>query len=161
MTGKDNAHFAPFENLTRAQFAVIVHRMSGEPEVEYQPTFPDVEDHVWYTNAILWASGTGIVNGYEDSGLFGHSDKISREQMAVILYRYAKYLKYDTGKTAELDSFEDAASVSEFAKEAMRWAVGNRIITGKYEGTRLDPQGNVLRAECAVMIQRFREVHEK
>ncbi len=161
MTGKDNAHFAPFENLTRAQFAVIVHRMSGEPEVEYQPTFPDVEDHVWYTNAILWASGTGIVNGYEDSGLFGHSDKISREQMAVILYRYAKYLKYDTGKTAELDSFEDAASVSKFAKEAMRWAVGNRIITGKYEGTRLDPQGNVLRAECAVMIQRFREVHEK
>ena len=79
----------------------------------------------------------------------------------MILYRYAKYLKYDTGKTAELDSFEDAASVSEFAKEAMRWAVGNRIITGKYEGTRLDPQGNVLRAECAVMIQRFREVHEK
>ena len=81
--------------------------------------------------------------------------------MAVMMYRYAKYLKYDVSRTTDFNKFEDAANVNEFAKEAMKWAVGNGIITGKYEGTKIDPQGNALRAECALIIQRFMEKYEK
>ena len=81
--------------------------------------------------------------------------------MAVMMYRYAKYLEYDTSKTDDLSSFSDAETVSGFAEEAMRRAVGNGIITGKNEGTVLDPQGNAMRSECAVIIQRFIETYEK
>ena len=161
MTGKDETHFAPLENLARAQFAVIIHRMQDEPKMEYTAKFPDVAEKIWYTDAILWAAGTGVVTGYSDTGFFGPADNINREQMAVMMYRYAKYLKYDVSKTADFDQFEDAADVNEFAKEAMKWAVGNGIITGKYEGTKIDPQGNALRGECALIIQRFMEKYEK
>lgn len=155
MTGKDDTHFAPLENLARAQFAVIIHRMNGKPEVEYKKIFPDVADNVWYTEAILWASDAEVVTGYTDTGLFGPADNITREQMAVMMYRYAKYHGYDTGNMAEFSEFEDASSVSSFAVDAMKWAVGNGIITGKYNGTRIDPQGKALRGECALIIQRF------
>ena len=160
MTGKDDTHFAPLENLVRAQFAVIIHRMNGEPAVEYKDTFPDVAENIWYTDAILWAADTEVVTGYTDTGLFGPADDINREQMVVMMYRYANYMKYDTSKKADLSKFEDAANVNEFAKEAMRWAVGTGIITGKYNGTQIDPQGNALRAECAIVIQRFMEIYK-
>ncbi len=161
MTGKDETHFAPLENLARAQFAVIVHRIQDKPKVEYQPAFPDVEDGIWYTDAILWAASAGVVTGYTDTHLFGPADDINREQMAVMMYRYADYLKYDISKKAPFDKFEDAGSVNEFAQEAMKWAVGTGIITGKYEGTKIDPQGKALRGECAIIIQRFMKTYKK
>ncbi len=161
MTGKDKTHFAPLENLARAQFAVIIHRMQDEPKMAYTDKFPDVGDGIWYTDAILWAESTGVVTGYTESGLFGPADNITREQMAVMMYRYAKYLNYDVSKTAELGTFEDAEAIQEFAVEAMKWAVGNGIINGKYEGTKIDPQGNALRGECALIIQRFAETYEE
>ena len=77
-----------------------------------------------------------------------------------MLHRYAKGLNLDNGVRAEFDKFQDAANVSEYADEAMQWAVGNGIITGKYEGTIIDPQGNVTRAECATMISRFLKLAE-
>jgi len=84
MTGKDKTHFAPLENLARAQFAVIIHRMQNKPEMKYTAKFPDVAEGIWYTDAILWAADKKIVNGYSDTGLFGPADNINREQMAVI-----------------------------------------------------------------------------
>ena len=107
----------------------------------------------------MWASANGIVTGYADgSRRFGTGDKIVREQMAVMLYRYAKdYKKYDVSKAADFAHFTDAASVSAYAEEAVAWAVGNGILTGKDNGTKLDPQGDASRAECAVIIQRFLE----
>lgn len=81
--------------------------------------------------------------------------------MAVMMYRYAKYKGYDTSKKAEFSNFRDASSVSAYAKEAMQWAVGSGIISGKNNGTQLDPQGNATRAECATIIQRFLEKYEK
>lgn len=160
MTGLDETHFAPADTLARAQFAIILYRMNGEPEVKYQAVFPDVTEGVWYTNAILWAAGTKVVNGYSDSGLFGPADNITREQMAVMMYRYANYKKYDVKKREPIAGFSDAGMVSPFAEEAMEWAVGNGIITGKDNGTRLDPQGSAARAECAAIIQRFMEQYE-
>lgn len=161
MTGTDDTHFAPGANLARAQFAVILHRLNDKPAVEYTDQFPDVEKGIWYTDAILWAASTGVVTGYTDSGLFGPADNINREQMAVMMYRYAKYLKKDISVKADYSKFTDAASVNTFAKEAMSWAVGTGIITGKDNGTRLDPQGNASRAECAIIIQRFMERYDK
>ena len=155
MTGLNGTTFGPDQSLARAQFAVILHRMNGEPEVAYTAKFADVPDGEWYTSAVLWANSVGVVNGYTDSGLFGTADKINREQMAVMMYRYAKYLKYDVSKKEDFSRFEDAAMVSRYAEDAMQWAVGNGIITGKNNGTIIDPLGNAARAECAAIIQRF------
>ena len=160
MTGLTDTVFGPNDNLARAQLAVILYRMSGDEAVEYSDVFPDVEDDIWYTDGILWASSKGIVTGYTDTGLFRPSQNISREQIAVMLHRYAKGLNLDNGVRAEFDKFQDAANVSEYADEAMQWAVGNGIITGKYEGTIIDPQGNATRAECATMIPRFLKLAE-
>ena len=123
----------------------------------YTNRFNDVGAGIWYTDAILWANSIGVVNGYSDTGLFGPGDYINREQMAVMMYRYANYLGYDTSRKADYGNFSDGSSVNGFAKEAMSWAVGMKIITGKDNGTRLDPQGNAARAECAAIIQRFIE----
>lgn len=71
MTGLDKEHFGPYDPLARAHFAIILHRMNGEPKVAYESVFPDVPDGTWFTDAILWAAKTKIVTGYEDTGLFG------------------------------------------------------------------------------------------
>ena len=155
MTGLNENDFGAVQSLARAQFAVILYRMEGEPEVEYKDVFPDVADGQWYTDAIMWANQAGIVTGYTDSGLFGFADDINREQMAVMMHRYAEYKGFDISKKADFNAFSDAASVNEFADEAMQWAVGTGTISGKDEGTRIDPQGDAARAECATIIQRF------
>lgn len=161
MTGLDATHFGANETLARAQFAVILHRMNDAPKVTYKATFPDVPDGNWFTDAVLWAADTKVVTGYSDTGKFGPADKINREQMAVMMYRYANYKGYESGASADISGYNDAAKVSVFAKEAMEWAVGNGIITGKDNGTRLDPQGNATRAECATIIMRFIEKYGK
>ena len=160
MTGLSETTFGPYETLSRAQFAVIIHRMSGSPEVEYKNTFPDVEKGTWYTNAVLWANENEIITGYSHNGMFGPADLITREQMAVIMYRYAKAQGYDVSTKADFSKFKDAGSVSGFAEEAMQWAVGTGIISGKDEGTRIDPQGYAARAECAVIITRFMKANK-
>lgn len=155
MTGLDKKHFGPSDPLARAQFAVILHRLTGEENVEYRPAFPDVADGIWYTDAIMWASEAGIVNGYTDTGLFGPGDSINREQMAVMMYRFAQYLGIDTSGRADYSHFTDAKSVNAFAQDAMSWAIYTGIITGKDNGAIIDPQGNANRAECATIIMRF------
>ena len=161
MTGLDDKHFGPNDSLARAQFALILYRMNDTPDVEYKPVFPDVQDGIWYTDAILWAADTKVVTGYTDSGMFGPADKINREQMAVMMYRYAKYKEYQSDAPADISGYKDSGKVNTFAKEAMEWAVGNGIISGKDGGTVLDPQGNATRAECATIIMRFIEKFEK
>ena len=146
MTGLTDSEFGPNDSLARAQFAVILYRMNGEPEVIYQPKFPDVHNGVWYTNAILWAKSIEVVNGYSNTGMFGPGDNINREQMAVMMYRYANYKEYASDAPEDISGYKDTGKVNAFAKEAMSWAVGNGIITGKDSGTVLDPQGNATRA---------------
>ena len=160
MTGTDPTHFSPYEILPRAQFATILHRIEGKPAAAYTNRFPDVPDGQFYSTAVLWAAEAEVVTGYTDSGYFGTNDPITREQMVVMMYRYADYKKYDISKTADLSSFSDAGRVSEFAETAMKWAVENGIIEGKEneDGSyRLDPQGGTSRAECSIIIQRFME----
>ena len=153
MTGLEDTIFGPEETLARAQFAVIVHRFEGNPEITYSSVFPDVKAGFWYTQAILWANREGIINGYDDTKLFGVGDDITREQMAAMMYRYAKYKKYDVSETGSLEEFEDASQVHDFAKDAVEWCIGTGIITGK-DGL-IAPGDNTNRAECATIIMRF------
>lgn len=159
MTGMQEDVFAPADILSRAQFAVILHRINGSPEVEYAEVFPDVEEGTWYTDAVLWANEQGIITGYED-GTFGAADNITREQAALMMFRYANVMGYDTTERVAFDAFGDGIEVSGFASEAMQWIVAKQIITGKAEGTMLDPQGSTSRAECATIIMRFIERHQ-
>ena len=156
MTGINDTTFAPYESLARAQFAIILHRLNGEPQMEYTDRFHDVGEDLWYTDAILWAADTDVVTGYSN-GNFGPADKINREQMATMMYRYAEYKGYSLEGGVDYSQYKDAANVSDFAKEAMSWAVGNGVITGKYDETQLDPQGEASRAECAIIMMRFME----
>lgn len=154
MTGMDSTHFGPYGFLSRAQFALILYRMSGSPDTDAKNTFLDLSGDEWYADAVLWAQKNGIVNGYVN-GCFGPADMITREQMALMMHRYANYLGKDTSFGSSYDQFADRASVSPFAADAMGWAIEKGIITGKDNGTRIDPQGNTARAECALIIQRF------
>ena len=159
MTGLTDTVFGPADNLVRAQFATIVYRLEGCPEVDYKDAFPDVPENAWFMKAVIWANEAGVVTGYTDSGLFGPADNITREQMAVMMYRYVNKKGYDLGEKADFSSYPDAGSVSEFAYEAMRWCVGNRIITG--DNGMLNPQGYANRAECATIVSRFLKLYDK
>lgn len=160
MSGLTTSLFGPNETLTRSQFAAILYRMTDSPEVQYTNKFSDVPDNEWYTDGIIWSSEKGIVYGYND-GRFGTEDFITREQMSVMFYRYAKYMKYDISQKGDLSKFNDKANISEFAVDAMEWAVGAGLISGKDNGTKVDPQGNATRAECAAIIMRFMEKYGK
>ena len=157
MTGLNDTTFGPGEPLARAQLAVILYRLSGSPEVTYEDIFPDVPDGQWYTDAVIWAQEKGIVTGYSDSGTFKPGNNINRQEITTMMYRYAKYQGYSLEGGADYSSYPDAANVQEFAKDSMSWAVGNGIVTGKENPTRLDPLGNTARAECATIMMRFVE----
>lgn len=154
MTGMNESVFDPAGNLNRAQFVTILYRVAGNPEVDNATRFPDVPEGQFYTDAVAWASSDeiGVVYGYDD-GRFGPTDDITREQMAVMLRRYAA-LSYDVSDRGDLNSFSDGQSVSGFADEAMRWTIAAEIISGNSDGT-LAPQGMTSRAAAAAMLQRF------
>ena len=152
MTGMDATTFGVSVEIPRAQFITMLYRMAGKPAVTYSAVFPDVKEGAFYTSAVLWANSVGIVKGYQN-GNFGPSDSVTREQIAVMLYRYASYKNYDVSTTANLLTYPDAARVSKFAVDAMEWAVGSKIISGS-KGY-LNPQSNAKRVECAAMIMRF------
>lgn len=154
MTGVQFDVFGASQPLARAQFAVMLHRLENSPQMEYFSVFRDVPPGDWYTESVLWANKNNIINGYAD-GKFGPADYITREQMAVMMYRYAQMKGYSTQAKAELSGYKDEGTVSGFAKEAMQWCVAEEIITGKDNETRLAPMEHAARAECAAIISRF------
>lgn len=151
--GTSETTFSPDDNMTRAMLVTVLWRLDGLPNPKGTNAFTDIADGQWYTDAVLWASESGIVGGYGD-GLFGTNDSITREQLAAILYRYAVVKGYDVSQPAEINDYADAMSVSEWALEAMRWAVGAGIITGTGNNT-LSPAGTAARAQVAAMLTRF------
>lgn len=159
MAGFTYDTFGPYSNLARSQFPVLLYRLEGEPEVEYTKKFKDVPDNTWYTDAILWASENGIVSGYTN-GYYGVNDSITREQMAVMMHRYAVYKDFSVEKEASLKNFDDIKKVSDYAEDALRWAVGSELIFGKENGTLLDPQGVANRSEGAAIFMRFMQYYK-
>ena len=146
-----NGCFGPHDKLTRGQFATILYRMSGSPDVDYNGMFTDVGDEMFYSNPISSASNNGFITGYMN-GHFGPNDYITREQVATILYRYSGSPEVDG---SAIYQFPDGERVSEFAKNGVAFAIENEIITG--DKGYVVPQGDVVRAVCATLISRFTE----
>jgi|GEM_PF-4044902 len=155
MYGTSDTLFSPNDPMTRAMLVTVLYRYEGEPAVTAANPFSDAASGQWYTDAIIWASENGIVSGY-GGGLFGTNDYITREQIAAILYRYAQMKGLSVSKTAELSSYTDAAQVSDYAQNAIKWAVAEGIIAGRTTTT-IVPGGTASRAEVATMLMRFSE----
>lgn len=152
--GTSTATFSPNTEMTRAMLATVLYRMAGEPSgVGENAPFTDVAMDSWYTDAVAWANENGIVSGY-GNGLFGGNDSITREQLVVMLYRYAKFMKHDTAAAGDLSAFTDAGDASDWAVEALRWAYAEGLITGR-TATTIVPQGTATRAEVATLLMRF------
>ena len=155
MGGYGNGLFGPNDNLSRAQFAQILFNKEGRPVVNYLMQFDDVAGEAWYTEAVRWAASQGIVGGY-GNGMFGPNDNITREQLAVMLWRYAG----SPAATNKELHFNDADKISGFALEAMRWAVESGVMGG-YGNGQLDPKGLATRAQVAQMLKNFIEAQEE
>ena len=153
MDGVGDNLFAPNSETTRAQLVTILYRLAGQPAVSGDLPFPDVESGTWYTDAVAWAAQNGIVNGVSDTE-FAPGDNITREQLAVILYRYAAYQGYDVSQRADLSGFGDAESISGYAQEALSWAHAQGLVLG-FEDDSLRPQGTATRAQIAAVLMRF------
>nr|WP_288666416.1 S-layer homology domain-containing protein [uncultured Anaerotignum sp.] len=155
MLGTSKTLFSPHGTVTRGMMATILWRMEGSLAPKGENSFTDVEAGRWYADAITWTAENGIFAGYSKDK-FGPDDPITREQLTAIFYRYADYKGYKLTVTGNLDKFEDADKITDYAKTVMQWAVGNGLIKGKSE-TLLDPQGTATRAEIAAMLHRFVE----
>lgn len=154
MLGTSSTKFSPLETMNRGMIVTMLYRLEGEPGGGGY-NFSDVPGGVWYSDAVAWAADKGIVNGYGE-GRFGPEDRLTREQSAEILYRYAKYKGYDVSAAADFSGFSDGGKVSAWANESMRWAVGAGLLKGKGNGI-LDPNGFILRAEAATVFERLLE----
>ena len=155
MLGTSKTLFSPHGTVTRGMMATILWRMEGSLAPKGENSFTDVEAGRWYADAITWTAENGIFAGYSKDK-FGPDDPITREQLTAIFYRYADYKGYKLTVTENLDKFEDADKITDYAKMVMQWAVGNGLIKGKSENL-LDPQGTATRAEISAMLHRFVE----
>ena len=152
--------FKPNGTLTRAEMVTVLWNMNGRGVVNYLMTYGDVSEEDWYAEAIRWATSEGVVDGY-DNGNFGPNDKITREQMAKMLYNYEK--KYgDGGFTGEWMfplPFADTAKINDWAYEAVAWCYMNGVINGK-DGNVFDPAGNALRCELAKVLTVYSQIDD-
>ena len=161
MAGTSGSTFNPEGTTTRGQIVTILWRLSGSPVVNYLMDFDDVDPAAYYGEAIRWATSEGIAGGY-GGGVFGPNDPITREQLAVMLYRYAQHEGYDVsiGEDTNILSYADAFTVSEYAVSALQWACGAGIISGTGDGSTLTPQGETTRAQVATVLMRFCEQYQ-
>jgi len=159
MGGTSATEFGPKATTTRGMIVTILHRMAGSPAGD-GASFTDVAADKWYAAPIAWATGSAKIAGGVGNNLFAPDKNITREQIAVLLYNYAKYCgKSFATSPAEISSFDDAGSVSSWAVEALKWACGAKLIGGS--NNKLNPKGEATRAEVATMIQRFIEAFGK
>ena len=165
MAGMDNL-FKPNNPVTREQFTQTLYNMQGQPAVTIANPYPDVAPDGWYYKSVLWAREKNIANGKGD-GTFGVGSNISRQEMATMLYKYAKLCGYNLAKDdSRIYQYPDAGDVSGWAKDAMNWALTQGIMSGKGSGGdastyRLDPTGSATRGETASVIKKLLEKNGK
>lgn len=153
--GTSATTFSPNGTTTRSMLVTVLWRMEGAPTVNSTNPFTDVAAGTWYTDAVVWANDAGIVNG-TSATTFDPDGSVTREQIATILYRYAKIKGWDISGASSLSTFLDGAQASDWAARAMEWTYAEGLITGK-NGGRLDPQGQASRAEVATILMRLLE----
>lgn len=168
MTGKetkDNGqiYFDVTSPMTRAEFVQTLYNYQGIPAVKYSEVFTDVGKNKWYTNAILWAKENDIVAG--KGKIFDVDGKVTRQEMATMLYNFAKYRKFNVKNSGKLTGFADHTTVDSWAVDAMKWAVAKKIINGKPGKTQgqmlLDPKGFATRGEGATILKNFMQKYKK
>ena len=154
MNGVGGGLFEPNGETTRAMLVMVLYRMAGAPDMAgRESSFTDVSADSWYGAAVIWASENGIVNGV-GGGLFDPDASLTREQMAMMLYRFAGYLGSNTEKRADLSAYGDADAVSAAAQDAMAWAVAEGLVNGR-SAAELAPKAGATRAELATILFRF------
>lgn len=154
MSGVSSGWFAPNDTLTRAMLVQTLYAMEGRPAAA-SAGFADVASGDWYASAVNWAAANGVVSGVSETG-FGPNNALTREQLALILYRFAQYKGYDVTGTSDLAAYADGSSVSGWAAEAMSWAVDAGLISG-VGGNQIAPTGTATRAQVAQILMNFCE----
>lgn len=154
MSGVSGGWFAPNDTLTRAMLVQTLYAMEGRPAAA-SAGFADVASGDWYASAVNWAAANGVVSGVSETG-FGPNNALTREQLALILYRFAQYKGYDVTGTSDLAAYADGSSVSGWAAEAMGWAVDAGLISG-VGGNQIAPTGTASRAQVAQILMNFCE----
>ena len=152
MAGTSATTFSPYANTSRGMIVTVLHGMCGKPVFE-GCVFSDVEEDAYYAKATCWASQNQIISGF-GQGKFGPDEDVQRDQLAVVMMRYAQYLGLETPERADLSGFADADQISAYAQEAMSWASAVGLLSGKGDGI-MDPQGVATRAEVAAMMARL------
>lgn len=150
--GVTGTSFGPSGKMQRCMMTTVLHRMAGQPAVSYAPLFTDIPEGQWYTAGTIWAGRQGVVSGVGD-GMFAPFANVTRQEIAVILYRYAAGMGCDVSQSADLSRFGDSGSVASWGREAVSWAVGAGILGGS-DGM-LMPYGDATRAEVSAMLHRF------
>ena len=153
MAGTDETTFEPYMELDRAMAAQLFYNLEGKPTVTGDSTFTDVTSGHWAVDAITWAAQNDIVAGI-GGGLYDPDSNVTREQFAVMLYKYARFKGYDLTAAGDLTQFPDAGSISSWAETALSWANGNGLINGHENGT-IDPKGSTIRAQAASIMANF------
>ena len=148
MGGTSDTTFEPEGTMTRSMLSATLYRLAGSPAVTGEDAFSDTEEGVWYTDAVLWASQQGLVGGY-GNGLFGTNDPVTREQIAVLLWRYAGSPAAEAGA-----DFADEGTISDYAAQAVDWARASGVVSGA-EGNRFLPQSNATRAQVAAILRNY------
>ncbi len=160
MTGASETLFKPNANMNRGMVAIVFHRMEGSKKVEYSSIFPDVANKQYYTTSVLWAKQTGVINGYKD-GTFKPLRNVSREEMATMIYNFARYKGLDMSASKDITYFSDYSQITPYAVGPLQWAVEKGLMSGKDNGTRLDPLGTATRAECSKMlVQAYKVIYK-
>lgn len=152
MSGVGGGRFNPGGSTSRGMIVTILYQLEGKPAVSGDIHFSDVPKGKWYSNAVSWANQNRIVAGYDD-GSFRPDDSISRQQLALILYRYAQFKGYDTSAVGDLDRFPDRGQLAAYAEKGMSWAVGEKLISGS--NGKLLPKGGATRAQLATILRAF------
>ena len=155
MSGTDGSRFSPNGTLTRAMLSQILYAMEDKPAVSGAATFSDVAAGAWYADAVNWTEAQGIVAGMGENS-FAPDAPVTREQLSLILYGYARYKGYDTSASVSLSGYADRDSVAVWAADSMGWAVSEGLISGR-PGGYLDPAGTAIRAEVAQILMNFCE----
>ncbi len=160
VTGISDTAYEPNGTLTRAMFVTMLHRYAGEPVVNFAMPYTDIGEN-WYTEAVRWASSTGVVKGF-DNNSFRPDDSITREQAAAMLQRYAEFAKESNPLWNETNilSYDDFDTISEWAIPAIQWAVGAGVMKGRTDST-INPSENITRAEIAQMLVNYMGAVEK